>query len=619
MNANFFTKLAFAASAVALFLVARHYDKLSEEGEDPAKYSQQAELSKITTGEDSSDVSEKRMSSDHSSDSSVQEKAKESQTPVKKAEASAGEVSANSSAREKTDDRKSDAVSAVSSVSSGCSDKLYIRGLSFSKSPNPEDHVLARNNFKASYESGCGEAAVEYAKMLIAGKGGDKDIKSASKILKKAAENGIPGASAVLSSIELSQITETQADKEHALEIAKSSALQGNIGAAGTACSLLLFGEAGRYPDGTKNLKDAAEFCRIGAEGGDAESMKNLGHMYALGFVGNGEKDPATAASWFLKASQKGSMQASIALALQYYNGSGVERNVPAAVKLLEPYAKKGDAESLYFLGKIYLNGGSDFENFQIEGMKFIQQSADSGFMPAMYFMASAYENGTGVDKDSAKALSYYKILADNGDKEGTYAYANMLYKEGNKQEADKWIKTAAEKGHPRSMAKLAIMYKNGDAGLEKDEKKAVEIMTAAAQKGDAMAMTYYAIWTGAGMAGLQKDEKKAFEWFEKAANAGNIYSMYRTGYSYRKAIGIEKDYAKAMFWLQKAAANGNAKAMTQLGIMHYDGQGTQRSAERSREWLIKADAAGDPEAPKLLKWMSEQQASETNGINENR
>lgn len=609
MISNTFGKLTFAAAAVALFMVARHYDKLNEAGDESANDPEITALSQKV--QESSD--KKPLPSDHTSPSDKQEES----SPAQKSEASANANESISSAEDKKDGVQTVADSKVLQVGQGCDDKHYIRALSFAKSPNPEDYVLARNNFKLAHESGCGKATVEYAKMLIAGKGGAKDLQTANKILKKAAENNVPGAAEVLSSIVKDSLEKHQTEKEQILAQAKSAASHGDIGAAGNACSMLLFGEAGRYPDGTKNLKEAGDYCLMAAEGGDAESMKNLGHMYALGFMG--EKDHATAASWFLKASQKGSMQASIALALQYYQGIGVERNVPAAAKLLEPYAEKGDGESLYHLGKIYLNGGPGFEKSSSEGLKLLQKSADAGYMPAIYFMASVFEKGMGVAKDPAKARNYYKLLAENGHEDGTFAYANILFKEGNKQEAAKWLKNAADKKHPRSMAKLASMYMNGEGGLVKDEQKSLSMMLDAAKRGDPMALAYYAIWTSEGMAGLQKDPVRALELFEKAAEAGNIYSMFRTGYSYRKAIGVEKNYAKAMYWLQKAAENGYAKAMTQLGIMHYDGQGTERSAERSKEWLLKAEAAGDAEATKLLKWLSERQASGENDLSESR
>ena len=110
---------------------------------------------------------------------------------------------------------------------------------------------------------------------------------------------------------------------------------------------------------------------------------------------------------------------------------SGVEHwragEYPAAVAAWLPFAAQGDADACFNLGQ-------------------------------------AYKLGRGVAKDPSVARDYYRRAAVKGHLPAQANLGIALYQAGDKLEAVRWLKQAADRGEPRAQYVLGIMAYNGDS-----------------------------------------------------------------------------------------------------------------------------------------------------------
>ena len=64
---------------------------------------------------------------------------------------------------------------------------------------------------------------------------------------------------------------------------------------------------------------------------------------------------------------------------------------------------------------------------------------------------------------------------------------------------------------------------------------------------------------------GVEKDDKKAVELYFKSAEQGNSFGQYYLGLMYQYGRGVEKDLKKAIEWYSKSAEQGNSFAQYPL------------------------------------------------------
>ncbi len=110
------------------------------------------------------------------------------------------------------------------------------------------------------------------------------------------------------------------------------------------------------------------------------------------------------------------------------------------AFKSLSILANNGNIDSQTLLGEMYLDGIGIEVNFE-KAFFWLSKAAKSD-SEAQYLLGFMYENGLHVKSDNVKALSFYESSAQNG---GLLAQFNV-----------------------------AMMYKEGKGGVEKDMNKAM-------------------------------------------------------------------------------------------------------------------------------------------------
>lgn len=88
---------------------------------------------------------------------------------------------------------------------------------------------------------------------------------------------------------------------------------------------------------------------------------------------------------------------------------------------------------------------------------------AQGGDPAALFNLGQAYKLGRGVPQDLARARDYYAAAAAKGSLPGQATYGIMLFQAGDKAEAFRWLKLAADRGEPRAQYVLGVATFNGD------------------------------------------------------------------------------------------------------------------------------------------------------------
>ena len=134
------------------------------------------------------------------------------------------------------------------------------------------------------------------------------------------------------------------------------------------------------------------------------------------------------------------------------------------------------------FIGWHYKEGAG-VDKDPAESVAWFQKSADLGNSEALVYLAMAYEKGEGVPQDSEKAMALYQQAGTAGEEAGSYGAGRMHQETADYQEAAKWYRMAAEKGHGNSLRQLAYFALYG-SGQEKDEALAKKLAEQALSAG---------------------------------------------------------------------------------------------------------------------------------------
>lgn len=88
---------------------------------------------------------------------------------------------------------------------------------------------------------------------------------------------------------------------------------------------------------------------------------------------------------------------------------------------------------------------------------------ATAGDADALFNLGQAYKLGRGVAIDPVAARDYYRKAANKGHLPAQANFGIALFQAGEKAEAIKWLKTAADRGEARAQYVLGIATFNGD------------------------------------------------------------------------------------------------------------------------------------------------------------
>lgn len=170
------------------------------------------------------------------------------------------------------------------------------------------------------------------------------------------------------------------------------------------------------------DYKKAAELFKSICEPQTASDQYNWGVMY---YHGKGvPQSYIDAAYWFNIAEKNGEKNAAYALALQFLNGQGVEKNTKIALELLQKASDKGCNGARLVLAGILLYGTyGDNEEIIIEehpkeGFELFFQVASfsepENRRVAEYEVGCCYYYGKGTEKDLLEAKKWFEKSFDD-------------------------------------------------------------------------------------------------------------------------------------------------------------------------------------------------------------
>jgi len=266
------------------------------------------------------------------------------------------------------------------------------------------------------------------------------------------------------------------------------------------------------------------------------------------------------------KSKPKNNHDAQFALAVCYDYGIGIKKNFDCAFDIYEKLAHKNYDKAQLILGKYYEDGICMDEDEKL-AFEWYKKSADNGNDEAKYYLALCYEYGKNVEIDLTYAFELYELSAKAGIPEAQYAIG-LCYEYGKGVIKDlvsalKWYKMSESQGIPLARYRLGLFYKHGLGGLEKNTKKAINLLNAVLRntqcdcncqnkvdvvnslieiykidcKKDVkhmynLGVCYYTL----------KDYESAFYCYEEAAYAKYAPAQYALGYCYKHGIGVKAD-----------------------------------------------------------------------------
>ena len=107
---------------------------------------------------------------------------------------------------------------------------------------------------------------------------------------------------------------------------------------------------------------------------------------------------------------------------------------------------------------------------------------------------------------------------------------------------------------------------------MTQDCRLAAEWYQKAANKGDIAGQLHLAVLYRDGGKGFERDMAQAAEWYRKAADQGDVSAQGMMGTLYSMGQGVEQNYVEAYYWLDLAAGGERAEAGTVCSLPADDG-----------------------------------------------
>ncbi len=237
------------------------------------------------------------------------------------------------------------------------------------------------------------------------------------------------------------------------------------------------------------------------------------------------------------------------------------------AEKLYETAGRRGSKEGWFNLGHLYWMGHDpDVAPDQELGLECFENAVDLGDDDARYFLSVHYlaqqqqEQHSDTEEDEA---------VEELRKRGL-----MLLQE------------AGDNGHVGALYYLALMYRNGDVGLDIEPCMILyqEYLDEAADGGDGDALFLRAHCMYTGEDGYEVDRKSALDGFLEAGEAGNADGFVSAGAIYHNGgVHVKQDQRKAFELYQQAGELGSAEGWRNVVACYALGEGVPKCEETAR------------------------------------
>ena len=193
----------------------------------------------------------------------------------------------------------------------------------------------------------------------------------------------------------------------------------------------------------------------------------------------------ARAIELFTSAANNGHLESQIFLGDHYGDSETAHFDANKSYEYFKLARLQSDTYAQYRIANFLLLG-IGVQTDQSLGLRYLEQSANSGLAEAQYLLASLILNKkiSGTDEE---ALSLFEAAATQGFK-GAYAPLGTMYRMGIGTQIDlerliHWYEMAAASGDPETQFELGMMYWTGNEILP-DKAKARALLQASADNG---------------------------------------------------------------------------------------------------------------------------------------
>lgn len=291
--------------------------------------------------------------------------------------------------------------------------------------------------------------------------------------------------------------------------------------------------------------------------------------------------------NFFKEKAEKGDVNATLAVANHYMNGSGTQQNVNEAVRLYQEAVDKGNVEALYQLGQCYQNGKGVIQN-DAEAFRYYKLGAEKDHVESILSLGYCYFNGVGTPIDYHEAFLLYERASQHGDAYASFRLGLMyLIGQGvtkNDVEAFKYMQIALDRGYNLASINLGIFYLNG-TGTPKNDQKAFEMFKVGSDHGLIKATEKLGECYLNGI-GVQVDRIEGIRLLQIAARSGDVEACYNLATIYDYSDDVTVDPSQAVVLLQ-TAADARYKDATYLLALHYEeGNGVPVNYQKAIEYF---------------------------------
>jgi enhanced entry protein EnhC len=288
--------------------------------------------------------------------------------------------------------------------------------------------------------------------------------------------------------------------------------------------------------------------------------------------------------------------------------GYATLKNENLGLRYIEMSAQKGYLPAQQFMARVALFKEQDLE----KAFAWFKKASAAGDMQATMYVASAYLYGVGVKKNEDLARKYYIEAAKNGDAIAQYTLAQHFLESrqlSNKKLGLIWLNKAVNAENPRALTRLAQLSLQGQI-VPKDPELAQKLLNQVLSKNFLPAMLVM------GQMEIEKgDYQAAFNWFKKAADAGSNKAEFQLAELYLLEKNPMRDPKTGFMWMLKSAQAGYEKAQLALAKLYEKGIGVESSEHLAKEWTqqAKASASNATKMAQAARWLTNGSASTLN------
>lgn len=252
------------------------------------------------------------------------------------------------------------------------------------------------------------------------------------------------------------------------------------------------------------NMEEVVNFMTMFADQGDEYSQMFLGDVYRNGEY---QEDLKKSYYWYSRAADLGNDKAIYYVGNMSILGVGTTRNVPKGLRTLEKIAEQGHFPSIYNIGKTYKTGYKIAKNHEVAA-KWFSIAAKEGHINSMYELGDSYDRGFGVERSAEEAYKWFESAALQGHLESTYR-AGLIKLFGDNADitqALEWLNIAAVEGSEKAQSRLGDIFYEGNFGIKEDYVKAKHFYLQSAENGNAASYRNIAMMYRRGGHGLERD-----------------------------------------------------------------------------------------------------------------